>query len=248
MTPTLGTRGSLFGEMLGGLSSQTVPVRHVIIAPAEVDLGPVHGAVVIPDPAEGLSAAVNAGIGHDGGEAFFYWLNDDDLVRPDGLRTLVDLLERPPNAVAAIGGVDLIGVDGLTITTLHGGAVAVGLLPWGPGMMVSPGVLYRLDAVRAAGGLDSHYLHAGDLDLLLRLRAQGPILSTRAVIGAFRWHADSLTVRDARASLAEAEAVRLHHHRRVSRRRETAYRAWRPIARILTRTAKAVVTRRARAT
>lgn len=245
VTPTLGRRDHWFTEAVSSLAAQTVTFRHVVVAPEGLAVAPAPGGLLVPDPGKGLSAAFDAALAEADGEPFLYWLNDDDRVAPGGLDELVGVLRGRPEAAAVVGAIDLIDAPGRRITTLRGGALTTRLLPWGPGMMASPGVLYRADVVRAVGGLDPSLVHAGDLDLLLRIAADRPIAATRRVVGAFRWHDDSLTVADAAVSLREAEEVRRAHHAARSRRAAVAYAAWRPLARLATRTAKAAVTARA---
>jgi GT2 family glycosyltransferase len=208
-------------------------------------VAPATGGLLVPDPGAGLSAAFDAGLAEADGEPFLYWLNDDDRVAPGGLDRLVARLVASPRASAVIGSVRLVDDEGEPVARLGGGGLAVRLLPWGPGMMASPGVLHRTDVVRALGGLDEDLVHAGDLDLLLRESDVGRLVATRQVVGEFRWHAGSLTVHHPLASLHEAEDVRRRHHARHSRLASCAYGVWRPAARTLTRTAKAVVTARA---
>ena len=242
VTPTLGRRPGWLAEAVESLHDQAVTVRHVVVVPARVDLSAACEAEIVVDPGAGLSAAFNAGLHRAEGERFLLWLNDDDRIAPAGLDALVAALSSRPTAVAAVGAIRVIDPLGRPLLTLRSGPLTVRLLPWGPGMMASPGVLYRLDAVVRAGGLDDRLVHAGDLDLLLRLTASGPIAAVRRVVGEFRWHADSLTVRDPRASLEEAEDVRRRFHADRSAASAAAYAAWRPVGRLVTRTAKAAVT------
>lgn len=246
ITPTRGGRSSWFARMVTSLRNQRASVRHVVVVPEGVDASRFAGSEVVVDRGTGLSAAFNDGLAAADGEPFLLWLNDDDWLEPGGLDALVGLLRRRPDAPAAVGAVGIAGTEGSPVTTLRGGRLTVGLLPWGPGMMASPAVLYRTDAVTAVGGLDERLLHAGDLDLLLRLSKMARIAATRQVVGWFRWHDDSLTVRDPMASLREAEAVRAAFHADAGRARGLAYRAWRPLARLATRAAKTLVTSRSR--
>lgn len=244
VTPTRGTRQDLLAESDAGLRQQDVRFRRVLVAPDSA--GPFGAdAEVARDPGRGLSAAFNAGLVRQRGEPYVYWLNDDDRVLPGGLDHLVALLDATPSAPAAVASVDLIDGDGRRILTLGAGAVTVGLLPWGPGMMASPGVLYRATALRAAGGLDETLKHAADLDLLLRLGQVGRLVASGHPVGEFRWHAGSMTVDGAVASLREAEEVRRRFHSGRSKVAHIAYMVWRPVARMLTRTAKELVGARA---
>jgi GT2 family glycosyltransferase len=213
--PTLGQRPELLEQSLASIADQGDLVRCVVVAPSGVKkaqaLAKAYGATWVPDPATGISAAVNAGIAARDGEEFYAWLGDDDLFRPGGLKVLVDLLERDPDSVLAFGACDYILNDGRTIATSRAGAAARWLLPWGPDLIPHPGTVVRLDDLVAIGGFDESLKFTLDLDAFLRLRARGSFAHTTTVVSAFRWHPDSLTVSDRRGSSREAMAVKARH-------------------------------------
>ena len=246
ITPTMGRRPGYFLRMREGLLAQAVSVRHVVVAPDSIDLPPLEGVERVPDPGRGLTAAVNAGLARADAEEFVYWLNDDDLVLPGGLDHLVAGLEGVPGAGAIVAGVRFIDGRDDPILELRAGRLSTLLLPWGPGLVASPGILLRRSALEAVGPLDEDLRHAADLEVLLRIQRRFGLASTRRVVGAFRWHSESLTVADATASLAEAESVRRSVALRRGRAAYLAYRAWRPLAGVATRTAKAWVGRGSR--
>jgi GT2 family glycosyltransferase len=76
-----------------------------------------------------------------------------------------------------------------------------------PGLIKSEACLFRLDAVRQVGGLDESLVYAMDLDLILRLRQQGPALRCKGASGRFCLHPGSLTIRNRMASFDEAQRV-----------------------------------------
>lgn len=210
--PTLGERLETLEEALSSVASQTVRTRVVLVVPSAATgaraIGRRYNATLLDDPGRGLAAAMNTGLGLEGDEAYFAWLNDDDLLRPGGLDLLTRLLDASPDAPAAYGACDYIDEHNRLIGTSRLGPWAARILPWGPDLVPMPSTLTRLDAVRQVGGYCESLRFAIDLDLLRRLQRLGRFVSTRASVAAFRWHADSLTVANRRASVAETERVK----------------------------------------
>lgn len=213
--PTLGQRPELLRLSLDSIALQGDLVRCVVVAPPGAttvqDLATEYGVDWVPDPAAGISAAVNAGIAKRSGEEFYAWLGDDDLYRTGGLQKLVDLLDHNPGAVVAYGACEYILHDGRTLAVSGAGRLARWLLPWGPDLIPHPGAMVRLDDLVAIGGFDETLTFTLDLDAFLRLRQRGSFVHTTDVVSAFRWHPDSLTVSDRRGSSLEAIAVKARH-------------------------------------
>lgn len=212
--PTLGDRIDTLRETLDSVQAQRVDVSLtlVVVAPASATearaLAAEYDAVLVDDPKTGISEAINRGLAARTEERFYAWVGDDDLFRPHGLATLVDLLERNDDAVLAFGGCDYIDPDGRTIGVSNAGRLALFLLPWGPDLIPHPGTMVRLDALEAIGGFDAELAFAMDLDAFLKLRPFGRFIWTRRSVSAFRWHPDSLTVSNRRRSSAESELVK----------------------------------------
>lgn len=215
--PTLGDRLDTLRETLASVEAQRadLPLSLVVVLPASArearSLAERAGARIVLDPGRGISHAINLGVAAAVDERYYAWIGDDDLFRPGGLATLLGLLRDDPRAVLAYGGCDYIDVDGRPLFTNRAGRLARWLLPWGPDLIPHPGSLIRLEAIRAVGGFDETLRFTMDLDLFLRLRSHGRFASTRRSVSAFRWHPDSMTVSDRRASTAEAEQVKRRH-------------------------------------
>lgn len=215
--PTLGDRLETLAETLEAIEvqRQDVGLHLVVVMPGEAtearQLAERFGATVVVDPRQGISSAINAGIEAATDETYYAWMGDDDLFRPGGLRTLRELLEADPSAVVAYGACDYIDPDGRVIGTSKAGRAAQWLLPWGPDLIPHPGSMIRLQAMREVGLFNPEHRYAMDLDMFLRLRGKGRFLATSSVVSAFRWHPDSLTVSNRRASSAESEAIKRSH-------------------------------------
>lgn len=215
--PTLGDRIETLQQTIESVNRQRddVDLRLVVIAPPTAvearTLAEAAGAVIVDDPKEGISAAINFGLAAREGEAFYAWIGDDDLFRPGGLKALRALLLATPDAVLAYGGCEYIDPAGRTITVSNAGPLAKFLLSWGPDLIPHPGTMIRLDALERIGGFDRELRYAMDLDAFLKLRRHGSFVWTRTAVSAFRWHPDSLTVANRLSSSREAELVKRRH-------------------------------------
>lgn len=215
--PTLGDRLETLAETLETVETQRsdISVTLVVIVPPEAadarSLAERHGALIVDDPRRGISTAINAGLAARAGEEFYAWIGDDDLFRAGGLAALARKLDDDPGAVLAFGACEYIDPDGRTIAVSAAGPAARPLLPWGPDLIPHPGTMVRLDALEAVGGFAPELRYAMDLDAFLRLRSHGRFAWTRTVVSAFRWHPDSLTVANRRASSDESERVKRAH-------------------------------------
>lgn len=215
--PTLGDRIDTLRETLESVDEQrkSVSLTLAVVLPAAAtqarEMARSHGALIVDDPKEGISAAINRGLAARTGERFYAWIGDDDLFRPNGLATLKALLDANDAAVLSYGGCEYIDPAGTVLAVSNAGALAKFLLPWGPDLIPHPGTMIRLDALESIGGFDTTLKYAMDLDAFLKLRSHGRFVCTRSTVSAFRWHPDSLTVANRRNSSMESERVKKNH-------------------------------------
>lgn len=221
--PTLGDRVEMLEETLKSVDGQRaqVDLTLVVIAPEEAtaakELARRYAAVVVDDPREGISTAINRGLGAATTEEYYAWIGDDDLFRPGGLALLRSMIERAEDIVVAYGGCDYVDPDGRTLFTSRAGRWAYRIQPWGPNLIPHPGSLIRLAEMLAVGGFDPELRYSMDLDLFLKLRRKGRFSATRQSVSAFRWHPESATVANRMASTHEAQAVKRRHLPRIAR-------------------------------
>jgi glycosyltransferase involved in cell wall biosynthesis len=215
--PSLGDRIESLTETLQTVAEQrkSVNLNIVLVLPESAtearDLGQKYGANIVNDPCKGLSAAINVGIQSRVDETLYAWIGDDDLFRPNGLATLLELFNTNDDVVVAYGGCEYIDPDGNVIATSAAGRAAQFILSWGPDLIPHPGSLISIDALSKIGNFDSSLKYAMDLDVFLKLRKVGRFVSTKKVVSAFRWHPDSLTVSNRFASSRESEMVKRNH-------------------------------------
>lgn len=218
---TLGQRPAFLEQTLASIRAQRIQVDLVLVAPTDNphihELAVKHDIPLLPDPGS-LSAAINAGAtalrDHHN---YINWLNDDDLLEPNTIHKLVELLDRSPNATVAFGHCRYIDTEGRELWLSKAGNLAPLILPWGPDLIPQPGMLIRTTAWEQVGGIDLSYSMAFDLDLLLRLKKLGPLISLNEIVSSFRWHPDSLTVDGRSKNLQESERAKREALPRVLR-------------------------------
>ena len=222
MVPTLGRRPEFLSACLNSILNQDVEVDIVIVGPVDNDVvaeaAQRADAALINDPGS-LAAAVNIGVAQGVGDhRFINWLGDDDLLTPGSLQATVTVLEKDPTAVVAFGSCAYIDDDGRDLWVSKAGKWAPRILLWGPDLIPQPGMLVRADAWQSVGGLDESLAFAFDLDLLLKLKQLGPLVSVDSVVSCFRWHPSSLTVSDRTRSLNESQEVKRRYLGHTARR------------------------------
>lgn len=215
--PTLGDRLETLEQTLISVQLQkhSVKLRLVVVTPPNAlearVLAQKYDADVLDDPGIGISEAINVGIRARTSEKYYAWIGDDDLFRPNGLRTLLDLFDTTEDAIVTYGACDYIDINSQVIMTSKAGKLAQFLLTWGPDLIPHPGSMILLDSLEAVGCFDTTLKYAMDLDVFLKLQKLGKFISTKTVVTAFRWHPDSLTVASRKNSGAESEFVKARY-------------------------------------
>ena len=209
---TLGQRPALLAQTLDSIRAQSVPVDLVIVGPTGnsilQEISATQKISLLPDPGS-LPDAINLGATQiQNHHEFVNWLNDDDLLEPNTLHTVMEALDKNSHATVAFGHCRYIDANGKELWVSKAGKIAPLVLPWGPDLVPQPGMLVRTGAWKQVNGIDPSYSLAFDLDLLLRLKKIGPLVAVNHVVSSFRWHPDSLTVDDRTKNLVESERAK----------------------------------------
>jgi glycosyltransferase involved in cell wall biosynthesis len=214
-------QGHYLGQALESIFSQGVPVE-VFVA----DAGSTDGSVEVIQrwqhrlagwrsaPDAGQSAAINESVAK-GAAPYVCWLNSDDWLLPNALKTLVAALESNPGASMAYGRTwDVVQNSGKKTPAL--------VRPFSEWWMArfcivsQPGTLMRRSAWEAVGGVDASRHMAMDYDLWWRLYKQvGPLQFVDHFVAVNRDHAGTKTNTQRRRHYREAMAVVREHHGRV---------------------------------
>jgi glycosyltransferase involved in cell wall biosynthesis len=144
-------------------------------------------AVVFHTPWKGLGTARNTVIAHAEGD-YILWVDGDMMLSRDFLKKLVEYMERNPKA-GIVKGRQALSPGRNALATLEGYSRAVGRMVDYQSrkgrlkVVGTGGSLYRIKAVRQAGGFDDNLkMYNEDWDFELRLRKAGWTLHTLNVI------------------------------------------------------------------
>ena len=223
---TLGRRPEYLEQTIESIRSQPVSVDLVVVAPTEnvhiQEISARYGIPLLPDPGS-LPMAINRGSeALKSHHEYMNWLNDDDFLEHNSLPLVVNTLDSNPQAVVAFGYCRYVDAQGQELWLSKAGNLAPKILNWGPDLIPQPGMLVRSSAWAEVGGVDPSFDLAFDLDLLLKLKKLGTLVSVGHVVSNFRWHPDSLTVDDRAKNLKESERAK----------RASLPRTLRPVSRV----------------
>lgn len=214
IVPTLGKRPEYLEACIHSILSAGDSLI-VIVSPDEITYSNSVKSKVnmfVIDPGDGLAAAINCASSKLPPEIeYFNWLGDDDLLVENSIASCVDVLEKNKYVAGVYGQCEYIDQDSNKFGANLSGQWASNILRFGPDLIPQPGALFRLDAFKAVGGLDTGYKLAFDFDLLIKLKTHGELHYVPQLLGRFRWHSDSLSVGTRWASVIEASRVRKSH-------------------------------------
>ena len=246
VVPTLGKRPEHLHDCLASIKQQSPEPQIVLVGPDTASVRSAAddvGAAWLADPGS-QTRAINLGIASANQESrYVNWLGDDDLLEPGCIELTRTALANNPQATVSYGACRYIDESGKELWVSKAGPWASRILSWGPDLIPQPGMLVRLDAWHAVGGVDESYRFAFDLDLLLKLKRLGPLIDVGQIVSSFRWHPDSLTVGDRDTNLTESERAK---RAALSPRMRALSWIWERPVRGATRVAAWEVNRRAR--
>lgn len=181
VTPTLGDSPFLDRTVLS-VSSQPVPVRHVLSVPADrVDelQHRYRNTIVVPDAgkAGGIYGAINAALAAAPADwQWFTYINDDDTLLPGFGEVAASHMRRASPEPVTYGDVELIDERDQRIsriTTESDPSWIPALLQQGISPLMQQGMLFHRDTVWKLCGFDTRYRLCADLDFWLRAYASG---------------------------------------------------------------------------
>ena len=179
------------------------------------------------------SAARNIGM-REARAPYVVFLDDDDRLLPSALDRLVRAVEAHPEAVAAVGGRDILGPDGDHRRAPHPRLPHVRNV-WTDVFFDWVGfpsqTIFRLEPLQQVGGWNERVTLGEDRELWLRIARRGPVVFVPSQVVQWRMHADRPTQSGAgatreRRQRARAESLDRNHVAGAERLLEAAER-WR---------------------
>lgn len=188
-------------EAIESALAQTLPPAEVIVvddgstdAPESV-VARYPSVHLIRQSNQGLAAARNAGLRASRG-AFIAFLDADDRLRPEALRTNLDLFLASPACGFVYSAHCKIDATGATIWPIP--LKEIGEDPYatmlsGNSIGMHATVLYRRDRLESVGAFDPALCACEDYDVYLRMSRLFPVVSSSAVIADYRQHASNMS-------------------------------------------------------
>lgn len=200
-------------ETVRSVAASLPEARHVVVGPSALAVPVARRfphVVFVAESGNGLYAALNDGLGALGDAEAFTWLNDDDVLSPEGTPAALRAL-----AAASVdivyGRVRLADAAGRRlgeIPVARRPADLPALLASGIMPLAQPGTWVRREVLAAVPRFDESYRLAGDLDFYVRaLRAGVAFGFVDAEVARFRLHAGQLSKQEAEAAHEHARAV-----------------------------------------
>jgi glycosyltransferase involved in cell wall biosynthesis len=163
---------------------------------------------LIEDEGRGLSAAINQGFSAAGDFEFFGWINDDDELTINSLNRSIKFLISNINKSAVIGNIGYLSSKSNKIITNKVSKINLIVSKIGPNVIPQPGSLIRKSAFSDHPLLNENYKYAMDLDMWLRILANGQIGIIKESQALMNWHSDSITISNRKKASIEAYQIR----------------------------------------
>jgi hypothetical protein len=213
VVPTLGTRQ----ELLRGCLESIRVAGHayvILVGPEGIEFKHLLASGLIDEyliePKANLAAAIDSGLRRmPPNVKYVNWLGDDDELMPGAISLAGKRMSDEDNPVLVFGGCQYTDFDGRSIFLNNSGLWASWILKFGPQLVPQPGALFRLEAYKEVGGLNESLHWAFDYDLMIQLKRLGRFAYLSSVLAKFRWHSDSLSVKERHKSVSEASRVRV---------------------------------------
>ncbi|HMQ76273.1 MAG TPA: glycosyltransferase family 2 protein [Flavobacteriales bacterium] len=202
-------------ECLRSVGDQPVPVQHVVVDGGSADgskeliakhAGRLHWWCSEPD--RGQSDAINKGLARCTGTVF-NWLNSDDLLLPGALKHVADAFADDPDLLVFGGRLVHRSAGGDRPFERRNDAGDVQRLFRDP-VINQPATFYRMDVVKALGGVDPALHYVMDVELWWQvLFRHGPahLRFEDVELAVFRLHEESKTVTAHRGFLDELASL-----------------------------------------
>lgn len=136
------------------------------------------------------------------------WIGDDDLFNAEGYQAALQKLFSSTEPSMVFGNCVYIDSKGQALFTNRPKSVSAQILLWGPQLISQPSTVYKRSAYIQIDGLSSLFTQAFDFDLFLQLQTVGSAIYINKTMSSWRWHPDSMTVKNRWTAVKEASQAR----------------------------------------
>jgi glycosyltransferase involved in cell wall biosynthesis len=220
--PTTFSRVHLLEQTLTSVIGLNVG-QIIIVVPKTIEITLIHeflvtsitqlntiNIIVINQNGFGAANAINVGLKNiDIGIEFVTWIGDDDFILKNALITGVEFLRTHRDFVATFGFCKYIDKNENYLWTNSFGSFILTLASFGPNLIPQPGAMFRFSSLQSLNFLDESYSNSFDHDLYLRLKLNGKLKHFPESFGIFRWHSESLSVKNRKNLCYESAKVRI---------------------------------------
>jgi len=170
---------------------------------------------LIDDEGRGLSAAINQGFFAGGDFEFLCWIKDDDELTTNSLSRSINFLISNSNKNAVIGNLLYLNSRSNKIINNRAFKISLTVSKIGPNVIPQPGSLIRKSAFSNQPLLNENYKYAMDLDMWLRILANGQIGIIKESQALMNWHSDSITISNRKKASIEAFQIRYRNAKNI---------------------------------
>jgi glycosyltransferase involved in cell wall biosynthesis len=229
VTPSF-NQAAFLPHTLQSVRAQDYPnLEHVI-----VDGGSTDGSVDIlraapnirwvSEPDDGQVDAINKGFAMATGE-ILAWLNSDDTINRDAVRTAVAALDRT-GADLVYGDLDIVDEAGTVIRKFYGVPHDFRVLLYGIDYIGQQTVFFRRQLLEKSGPLRKEYDNAFDYELWLRMAQHGRFAHVPGLRGQIRKHAAAKSIARAERTWDDTDKLRAEYWDRGGLPRFFCHKPW----------------------
>ena len=147
-----------------------------------------HITYWISEADQGQSHAINKGFEKATGD-ILCWINSDDMLKPDALKFVAQILSKSPNASWLVGASELINSEGsLTVMREPGSITHQTILNWPQNWFPQQSTFWTRKMWEIAGPLNEELYYAMDYALWLTMFRQSSPIITQKVLSSYRFH------------------------------------------------------------
>lgn len=201
VTPTF-NQAKFVGETIESVLAQTYPnIEYIVLDDGSTDdtkqvLAPYSARATIESQQNmGQARTLNKGWGMARGEYLAY-LSSDDVLYPDAITRLVQVLEEDRSRVCAFPDCDLIDEESRVIKRTLCRPFDLADLVVKQECYIGPGAVFRRDAFGKAGGWKPELRLAPDREFWIRLARYGSFHFVRETLAGYRMHPSSISYSD----------------------------------------------------